>query len=84
MSQRNWLPSVHPMSGIRPWNPPKNNASTTATFKSTFFMPRPLQMDTANASIESPTAMSSSSAMPMILLSRGDFPIAALLHLWSS
>ena len=30
------------------------------------FMPRPLQMDTANASMERPTAMSSSSTRPIL------------------
>ena len=45
----------------------KNSASTKATFRFTFFMPRPLQMDTANASIDSPAAMSSSSTIPMNL-----------------
>ena len=65
MMPKNWLPSAQPMSGMSAWNPPKTRASTTAILRLTSFMPRPLQMDTANASMERPTAMSSSSTRPI-------------------
>ena len=61
MSHRNWVPSAQPISGMRPWKPPKKSASTTATFQLTRLIPRPLQMDTAKASMERPTAMRKSS-----------------------
>ena len=64
----NWLPSAHPITGMPAWKPPKNRPSTTATLRLIFFMPRPLQMETAKASIERPMASNTSSTSPIVWL----------------
>ena len=57
----NWLPKSHPTNGINAWNPPKNNPITSACFLLTFRIPSPLQIDTANASMDSPTPIRNNS-----------------------
>ena len=66
MTPMNWLPSAHPMSGMSAWKPPKKSASTAAARRLSLRIPSPRQIETANASIETPTATSSSSTIPML------------------
>ena len=51
------LPRKYPMTGMSPWNPPNHNAMMTMDLWSGSLIASPLQMETANASIASPTEM---------------------------
>ena len=44
------------MTGIRAWNPPNQRPTTAMFFILSFSMESPLQMETANASMDRPTA----------------------------
>ncbi len=69
MKRSNCVPSAQPTSGMSPWNPPKNSAMTAAWRMFRRFMPKPLHTDTANASMESPTAIRNNSTNPTMILS---------------
>ena len=64
-----WLPKAQPISGIRAWNPPKNSEMTAACLMFRRLMPKPLQTETAKASMESPTPIKNNSANPTMILS---------------
>ena len=50
------VPSKYPSVGINAWNPPNHALTITACLTVSFFIASPLQIDTAKASIDSPTA----------------------------
>ena len=51
------------------WNPPKNSEMTAACLMFRRLMPKPLQTETAKASMESPTPIKNNSANPTMILS---------------
>ena len=57
------LPSTYPSVGISAWNPPNHTPAITICFTFMSLRESPLHMDTANASIDKPTASINSSTM---------------------
>ena len=55
------VPSSQPARGIRAWKPPNHSPAVSICFQLVRPAERPLQMETAKASIERPTAMINSS-----------------------
>jgi len=60
----NELPSKHPIRGIAAWNPPKYKPAVTECFQLVLVTERPLQIETAKASIARPTAITNNSTIP--------------------
>ena len=61
MREANRLVSTKPITGIAPWKPPNQPPTARHCFGVTFPTDRPLQIDTAKASMLMETAISSSS-----------------------
>ena len=60
-------PRKYPKRGMAAWKPPKYSPTKRAPFQFILGMDRPLQTDTANASMDSPTAMTNSSANDIMI-----------------
>ena len=66
MYRENREPRSQPSKGMSPWNPPNHSPTRTILPKVTRSMASPLQIETASASMDSPTAKSISSKNPIL------------------
>ena len=55
------MPRKYPITGINAWNPPNHRAVAAECLGFSVRTERPLQIDTAKASIDTPTAIMNSS-----------------------
>ena len=58
-------PQIYPSVGISAWNPPKYTPAISPAFAGCFLVFKPLQTETAKASIDNPTATSNRSSSPI-------------------
>ena len=66
MAMLNLEPRKYPSNGMAAWKPPKYRPTINAPFQFILGMASPLQTETANASMDSPTAMINSSANDIV------------------
>ena len=65
MASANSVPRKKPSRGISAWKPPNQTPQMAPSFRVAFLTARPLQMDTAKASILRPTANKNNSKKPI-------------------
>ena len=70
MASANKLPRKKPSRGMAAWKPPNQIPQTAPSLKPAFFMDKPLQIDTAKASMLRPSASSNSSATSINFISK--------------